>query len=312
MLRRRVVAALLLGSRCALLVLRATVRIVVVLVAGTALALAAAVAGVVSHRGYSCFCGVRMVRFCWCGCGSRRAGVGIGDRVTSGVRVDQRTGAVLTGEQGFGLLESDDDLAVGLPPLLVNVPGQVPGESPCGELGIGVQPVEVGGAESDDVFIRCEQPAARQRADAVGSFPAQQRFQLGGHDRAAEHPGEHVAQAVLEHALDALNQTFLVAHRTAPSLPSMVSAGRAIAAEGRLRELDPRSSGWVRARRSGPRPSSAAGAADLGMTLHTVIRSAGLLGEWRNGRRAGFRCQCPSGRGGSSPPSPTDALSGAG
>jgi hypothetical protein len=31
-------------------------------------------------------------------------------------------------------------------------------------------------------------------------------------------------------------------------------------------------------------------------------------GEWRNGRRAGFRCQCPSGRGGSSPPSPTTAV----
>ena len=28
-------------------------------------------------------------------------------------------------------------------------------------------------------------------------------------------------------------------------------------------------------------------------------------GEWRNGRRAGFRCQCSKGRGGSSPPSPT-------
>ena len=27
--------------------------------------------------------------------------------------------------------------------------------------------------------------------------------------------------------------------------------------------------------------------------------------EWRNGRRAGFRCQCPYGRGGSSPPSRT-------
>jgi hypothetical protein len=27
--------------------------------------------------------------------------------------------------------------------------------------------------------------------------------------------------------------------------------------------------------------------------------------EWRNGRRAGFRCQCPQGRGGSSPPSRT-------
>jgi hypothetical protein len=36
-----------------------------------------------------------------------------------------------------------------------------------------------------------------------------------------------------------------------------------------------------------------------------VIRFRGHSGEWRNGRRAGFRCQCPSGRGGSSPPSPT-------
>ncbi len=165
-------AALLVGRRCALLVLRATVRIVVVLIAGTALALAAAVAGGVSHRGYSCFCGVRMVRFCWCCCGSRRAGVGIGDSVTSDVRVDQRTGAVLTGEQGFGLLKSDDDLAVGLPPLVVNVPGQVPGESPCGELGIGVQPVQVRRTECDDVFIRCKQPTAGQGADAVGGFPA--------------------------------------------------------------------------------------------------------------------------------------------
>src|SRR5829696_4463843 len=37
-----------------------------------------------------------------------------------------------------------------------------------------------------------------------------------------------------------------------------------------------------------------------------VIGSPGCWGEWRNGRRAGFRCQCPSGRGGSSPPSPTN------
>ena len=36
-----------------------------------------------------------------------------------------------------------------------------------------------------------------------------------------------------------------------------------------------------------------------------MIGSPGCWGEWRNGRRAGFRCQCPSGRGGSSPPSPT-------
>jgi hypothetical protein len=39
-----------------------------------------------------------------------------------------------------------------------------------------------------------------------------------------------------------------------------------------------------------------------------VILSPSRSGEWRNGRRAGFRCQCPSGRGGSSPPSPTISM----
>jgi hypothetical protein len=33
--------------------------------------------------------------------------------------------------------------------------------------------------------------------------------------------------------------------------------------------------------------------------------SSASLREWRNGRRAGFRCQCPKGRGGSNPPSRT-------
>ena len=32
--------------------------------------------------------------------------------------------------------------------------------------------------------------------------------------------------------------------------------------------------------------------------------------EWRNGRRAGFRCQCPQGRGGSNPPSRTSTTPG--
>ena len=31
--------------------------------------------------------------------------------------------------------------------------------------------------------------------------------------------------------------------------------------------------------------------------------------EWRNGRRAGFRCQCPQGCGGSNPPSRTNVKS---
>src|SRR5215213_1553738 len=44
----------------------------------------------------------------------------------------------------------------------------------------------------------------------------------------------------------------------------------------------------------------------LGIGSPCLISSPGCWGEWRNGRRAGFRCQCPSGRGGSSPPSPTN------
>ena len=36
-----------------------------------------------------------------------------------------------------------------------------------------------------------------------------------------------------------------------------------------------------------------------------MLMFTGHPGGWRNGRRAGFRCQCPSGRGGSSPPPPT-------
>ena len=31
------------------------------------------------------------------------------------------------------------------------------------------------------------------------------------------------------------------------------------------------------------------------------LGSQGPMRAWRNGRRAGFRCQCPQGRGGSSP-----------
>jgi hypothetical protein len=36
-----------------------------------------------------------------------------------------------------------------------------------------------------------------------------------------------------------------------------------------------------------------------------VTGPSGSMRGWRNGRRAGFRCQCPQGRGGSNPPSRT-------
>ena len=40
-------------------------------------------------------------------------------------------------------------------------------------------------------------------------------------------------------------------------------------------------------------------------SLRIVLMFCGAR-EWRNGRRAGFRCQCPKGRGGSNPPSRTE------
>ena len=43
----------------------------------------------------------------------------------------------------------------------------------------------------------------------------------------------------------------------------------------------------------------------LAEVVNTCMVKCSLLGEWRNGRRAGFRCQYSKGCGGSSPPSPT-------
>lgn len=47
------------------------------------------------------------------------------------------------------------------------------------------------------------------------------------------------------------------------------------------------------------------GVRSFGAALTCVLTSS-VAGKWRNGRRAGFRCQCPKGRGGSSPPLPTE------
>ena len=52
----------------------------------------------------------------------------------------------------------------------------------------------------------------------------------------------------------------------------------------------------------------AAGAARVAVWRnHSACSTLVPAREWRNGRRAGFRCQCPQGRGGSSPPSRTDS-----
>ena len=49
---------------------------------------------------------------------------------------------------------------------------------------------------------------------------------------------------------------------------------------------------------------------DAGCIGHTRTAHASVTRKWRNGRRAGFRCQCPKGRGGSNPPLRTQVMSG--
>ncbi len=58
-----------------------------------------------------------------------------------------------------------------------------------------------------------------------------------------------------------------------------------------------------RHRGRGPGPASAP--TELGRPCCGVTLPRSTLREWRNGRRASFRCWCPQGRGGSSPPSRT-------
>ncbi len=46
---------------------------------------------------------------------------------------------------------------------------------------------------------------------------------------------------------------------------------------------------------------------ETGHQLNKRSKQYAFAREWRNGRRAGFRCQCPKGRGGSNPPSRTQS-----
>ncbi len=54
-----------------------------------------------------------------------------------------------------------------------------------------------------------------------------------------------------------------------------------------------------------PSGTRSARSARFGVTRSHTAHCLLVTREWRNGRRAGFRCQCPKGRGGSNPPSRT-------
>lgn len=147
-------------------------------------------------------------------------------------------------------------------------------------------------------------------------------------DRSAEHPGEGVVHRRLEFALDPRGQPPLATHvlpfactcrrycrcaaNESPACWFTPAWYRHIATARHCRN----SENWVPAAQGcacgeGRAPNgiqARCGGSGIG-PLQWYGPSVVFPGEWRNGRRAGFRCQCPSGRGGSSPPSPT--LSGA-
>jgi hypothetical protein len=158
------VGAALLGSATTLLVQGTGVAVLVVVVGGPPLTLVAAVARVVAHRWYSWFCGERIFRLCWGGCACGRVG--------AGVRIDDATGTVLAGVQVLRLLEPDDDITIRLPPVFPEVSPQVSGKSVRGDIAVGVDLLEVGPTEGNDVLVGCQQTATLQCLHTIGGLPA--------------------------------------------------------------------------------------------------------------------------------------------
>src|SRR5246127_785617 len=95
----------------------------------------------------------------------RRAGLDVG--------VDSTAGAVLTGMQARRLLEPDDHITIRLPPLFIDIVGQVRRESGRLETRIGAHLLKVVHTEGNDVFVGGQKAISRKRAYTVVGFPAQ-------------------------------------------------------------------------------------------------------------------------------------------
>lgn len=155
-----------------------------------------------------------------------------------------------------------------------------------------------------------------QRLDAVAGLAAQQGLDLLRDDGPAEHAGESVVDRRLEFALDPRNQPrWLLMFYRSPALALRYCRCAANESPGcwftpawyrdsttprhfrnrenRIHAVQRRARGVGHNGRRATAPLRR-----FGNRAITVVWSIGCFpGEWRNGRRAGFRCQCPSGRG---------------
>src|SRR5947209_10633475 len=89
------------------------------------------------------------------------------------IRIDSTAGAVLTGMQARRPLEPDDHITIRLPPLFMDIVGQVPRESARREIRVSAHLLKVVHTEGNDVFVGGQKPVSRKRADTVVGFPAQ-------------------------------------------------------------------------------------------------------------------------------------------
>src|SRR5579875_428033 len=251
----------------------------------------------------------------------------MGCRAGLDVGVDNAAGAELAGVQARGLLEPDNHITICLPPLFPDISRQLFSKSLRRNCRIGAELLVVVGTESNDVFVGRQQAIALKRPYPVGSLAAQHGVDLFRDDRSAEHPGKRIPDSDLKFALDALNQPLGGTHiQRSPHLSFYIAAAGPDGSRARpsthlltkpwyrptapVRHLENCENRIIAGQIMSAGTGSALGATAvhgqrLGREPIRVVVSTGCSGEWRNGRRAGFRCQCPSGRGGSNPPSPT-------
>ena len=148
------------------------------------------------------------------------------------------------------------------------------------------QPLEVSGREFDGEQVGDEGAPMADCCSPVIHGAAHGRSDLHGLDLGFESLGEDTMNRSFESSLDAIEHSH---SRSFLSVGLSIVTGQTGSARMPL-PLEPTFCMWTPDRFGflGGRPP------------HCVSAR-----EWRNGRRAGFRCQCPRGRGGSNPPSRT-------
>ena len=149
-----------------------------------------------------------------------------------------------------------------------------------------VEPFEVGRRQLDGEDVGHEHALARQDVGRVVDLALQGSGDLDGLHSAAERPRERAGHGALEALFKSLQHP-----RHQP--PPFRCRGST------LRSYRECPSSLLRSR--GGREES-----HQNQPVRLANRSYGTTRGWRNGRRAGFRCQCPQGRGGSNPPSRTE------